>query len=71
MAYKSSDQIFKDTLLFETGLRFNLKTDDPVVNWRIDCHKSDQYIPYDKVMYEQEIFVWRKSGGKILSISWE
>lgn len=71
MARKSSDQIFQENLLFETGLRFTLMTDNPVVNWRIDCHNSDQYIPYDKAMYEQEIFAWRKSGGKILSIAWE
>jgi len=65
------DDTFVETLLFELGIKFNLKTDNPRVNWRIDNYFNDSFIPYDDDLYTHEIGAWKKSGGKILSVSWK
>lgn len=42
----------------------NMKTMDPVVNYFVDCfYDGDFDIPYDKELYEEEIIVWKNSGG--------
>jgi len=38
----------------------NEHTDDPIVNWMVDC-LTDSYEPYDKELYEKELKAWRRS----------
>ena len=33
-------------------------TEDPVLNWMIDC-LTDEYMPYDEQLYKEEVVAWK------------
>lgn len=53
--------------LFQRAVSENMITDDPVVNHQVDMQMSGTTFPYDQAMYEEEIAVWKMSGGMILT----
>jgi hypothetical protein len=62
---------FQQEVLFHTAIRYNLTTDDPVVNWKVDNYFTNSCVPYDKELYSHEIEAWKKCGGKVLSITFK
>lgn len=56
-------------VLFKAALSSDppLLTSDPQVNHAVDNHMDDCNLPYDSVLYDQEIRAWIKSGGMLLS----
>lgn len=59
--------------LFDAAMAVNppFLTNDPFVNYCVDNHMDmdDSFVPYDKILYEDEIAAWKNSGGFVLSLN--
>lgn len=49
------------------GSSWPLATDDPVVNWAVDC-ASDPHTEYDPEIYEGEVAAYRESATEIMRV---
>lgn len=62
---------FKQNLLFEVALKYQLVTDDPFVNHMVDNHMGDMSLPFNQELEDETIKSHRRTGGMILSLSIE
>ncbi len=64
--FLSDEQMHKVLCAIGDGTDFPKITNDPQVNWKVDCETLGEYIPYDAELYNREIEAWRNIGAQLM-----